>query len=212
MHEKLLQTILRSDKTVFSFKELLFTYRAIGTKILKSRLNYYVRNGDLYHIRRGLYAKDKQYDRLELATKILAPSYISFETVLRSAGIIFQYSTEITLASYQSRTIICDGQTYIFKKLKPIILTNSIGIEIRQEYSIASPERAFLDTVYLYKNYHFDNLEPLNWEKVFELLPLYNNNKSMLKRVAFYHQSFKNEKQKTGLKQSSKAKHSFCSS
>jgi len=41
-------------------------------------------------LRRGLYAKDNSYDKNELATKIYIPSYISFETVLRNAGAIFQ--------------------------------------------------------------------------------------------------------------------------
>lgn len=30
----------------------------------------------------GIYAKDKNYEKYELATKIFTPSYISFETVL----------------------------------------------------------------------------------------------------------------------------------
>lgn len=193
MQDNLLQQLLRSDQTVFSFKELLLGHRTLNAKILKARLNYYVQNGDLYHIRRGLYAKDNKYSRLELATKILAPSYISFETVLRSAGIIFQYSSAIYVASYQSRTIECDGQTYIFKTLKPVILTNSVGIEIRPEYSIASPERAFLDVVYLHRQYHFDNLAPLDWNKVYELLPIYGDNKNMKKRVDRYYKAFKDE-------------------
>ncbi len=193
MQDNIFQQLLRADQTVFSFKELLLSHRTLNAKTLKARLSYYIQNGDLYHIRRGLYAKDNKYNRLELATKILAPSYISFETVLRSAGIIFQYSSALFIASYQSRTIVCDGQTYIFKTVKPIILTNSVGIEIRPEYSIASTERAFLDVVYLHKQYHFDNLEPLNWDKVYELLPLYGENKNMKKRVDRYYKSFKNE-------------------
>ncbi len=58
-------------------------------------------------------------------------------------------------------------------------------------YSIASPERAFLDILYRTKQYHFDNLEPLDWVKVYELLPIYGENKSMRKRVDMYHTSFK---------------------
>jgi len=193
MQDNILQEILRSNQTVFTFKELLIRRRGINTKTLKSRLHYYVQQGSLYNIRRGLYAKDKQYNRLELATKILVPSYISFESVLRDSGIIFQYSSAIFVASYQSRTIQCDGQSYVFKKLKPVILTNSVGIEVGQEYSIASTERAFLDTVYLHKYYHFDNLEPLNWDKVNELLPIYGENKSMKQRVERYYKIFKDE-------------------
>lgn len=192
MKKNVLQEILRSSETVFSFKELLLRFRNNDVQTLKSKLNYHVKNGDLYHIRRGLYSKDANYNHLELATKILTPSYISFETVLSSAGIIFQYYSQIFVASYQSRNIICDGTTYTFKTIKSEILTNSQGIEILKTYSIATPERAFLDIIYLNKHYHFDNLEPLNWDKVYTIIPIYEN-KSMQKRVDQYYNSFKKE-------------------
>jgi hypothetical protein len=197
MAKGVLSEILRSQQTVFTFKELLMRRRTTATKTLKNRINYYVQRGDLYHIRRGLYAKDKNYDRLELVTKILTPSYISFETVLRAAGIIFQYYSQIFVATYQSREIICDGQTYVFRSLKPIILTNTVGIEIKDTYSIASPERAFLDIVYLHKGYYFDNLQPLNWDKVNEILPVYGDNKRMKQKVALYRRTFEADFLKT---------------
>ena len=196
MQKKFLKILLRAAQTVFSFKELVLIFKTDDVKSLKSQLNYYVKNGDFHHIRRGLYAKDVNYNRLEVATKILTPSYISFETILSAAGIIFQYDSRIFVASYQSREITCEGQTYIFRTLKPVILTNSIGLEILDNYSIASTERAFLDVTYLNKQYHFDNLEPLNWDKVYEILPIYGNNKSMKKRVDMYHKyytQYKNE-------------------
>lgn len=191
MQKQFLKSLLREHQTVFSFKELLLKFKPDKIKTLQSQLHYYVNNGDLHHIRRGLYARDSNYNRLELATKILTPSYISFETVLSSAGIIFQYYSQIFVASYQSREIVCDEKKYIFRTIKPTILTNSLGINIEAGYSIASPERAFLDIIYLDKNYHFDNLEPLDWDKVYEILPLYGNSISMKKRVALYHDSFK---------------------
>lgn len=181
----ILKEILKSDQTVFSFKELLLKSPNIDAKKLKAQLNYYVKHGDLYHIRRGIYAKDNNYDRLELATKIFSPAYISFETVLLNAGIIFQYYSQIFVATYQAREIICDEQTYIYRKLKSTILTSTQGVEIKTNYSIATTERAFLDMVYLHKHYHFDNLEPLDWDKVYALVPLYQN-KTMQKRVNVY--------------------------
>ena len=195
MKKRFLNELLRSDQTVFSFKELILKFRTDDVKSLTSKLSYYIKNGELHHIRRGLYSKNAAYNRFELATKILTPSYISFETVLSAAGIIFQYSSQLYIASYQSRDITCDGHTYSFRTIKPTILTNTLGIEILATYSIASPERAFLDIIYRHKQYHFDNLEPLDWNKVYELLPIYGNNKSMQKRVAMYHDAFKNEEE-----------------
>ena len=189
--KNLLQQILRSNQTVFSFKELIFMIENHEEKKLKSKLNYYVNKGQIYHIRRGLYAKDNNYDRFELATKIYTPSYISFETVLNSSGVVFQYYSQIFIASYQSRLVVCDDTAYSFRTVKPEILTNSSGVNIFEKYSIASLERAFLDTVYINKEYYFDNLEPINWERVYELLPAYGDNVSMKLRVDMYYNSYK---------------------
>jgi hypothetical protein len=59
---------------------------------------------------------------------------------------------------------------------------NSEGIEHVNETSIANRERAFLDMIYINANYHFDNIRSINWDMVFEILPIYNNQK-MAKNV-----------------------------
>ena len=79
--------MLESKRTVFSFKELALLWRTSDPNTIMSRVNYYVKKKYLYHIRRGIYAKNKRYNRFEVATKIFIPSYISFETVLAEAGI-----------------------------------------------------------------------------------------------------------------------------
>jgi hypothetical protein len=190
MQKKFIKTLLKSNQTVFTFNELLLMFKPPIIKAFQSQLTYYVKQGDLIHLRRGLYAKNKNYNYFELATKIYTPSYISFETVLVKSGIVFQHYDQIFIASYQTRDIECDNKLYSFKSLKPIILTNAIGIEIDKNYSIATPERAFLDTIYLYKEYHFDHLDPLNWEKVLAMVPLYNN-KTMKERVDMYYKEYK---------------------
>ena len=187
MKDTLLTDILRAQQTVFSFKELFLMWGKSDPDQLKSRISYYIKKGYLYHLRRGLYAKSKDYNRFEVATKIMSPSYISFETVLLQAGVIFQYYEQIFVASYRTRTIICDGHTYTYRTLKDALLTNIMGIIIKPYYSIATPERAFLDMVYLHKGYYFDNLSALNWPKVYELLPIYHN-KRMEKSINTYHQ------------------------
>lgn len=176
-----LSAILRSNKTVFSFKDIVLLWRDSGNAT-RVRINYYIKNGDLYRIRRGFYAKDKNYDKFELATKIYAPSYVSFETVLGQSGVVFQYYSQVFIASCLTREIKCEGQTYSFRKIKNTILTNRTGLENKDEYSVASKERAFLDILYLNKDYHFDNLSSLDWDKVFEILPIYKN-KRMKKEI-----------------------------
>ena len=105
MHDSLLKDILRAEQTVFSMNELFLWWGKSDPTQLRSRIGYYLRKGYLYHVRRGLYAKSKEYNRLEVATKIFKPSYVSFETVLKREGAIFQYYENIYVASYQTRTI-----------------------------------------------------------------------------------------------------------
>ncbi len=121
-----------------------------------------------------------------MATKIYIPSYISFETVLSRSGIIFQYYNQIFVATYTSKTVICDEQTYTFKTIKDTVLTENKGIITEGGYSIASTERAFLDILYLHQDYQFDNLKPLDWDRVYELVLLYDN-KRMAKKVNNYY-------------------------
>jgi len=177
-----LTTILRSRKTVLSSKDIALLWNEPSTAGTRVRLNYYVKNGDLYRIRKGLYAKSPDYNKLELATRIFTPSYVSFETVLAKEGLVYQYYDKIFVASYLAREITIDQQTYSFRKIKTDVLINSIGVENANETSVATKERAFLDSLYVNVDYHFDNIRSLNWERVFELLPIYNNQR-MVKRV-----------------------------
>ena len=177
-----LSIILRSNKTVLSVQDIAMLWQDTNTDAARVRLSYYVRKGDIYRIRRGLYAKNQQYNRLELATRIFTPSYVSFETVLAKEGLIFQYQTKITVTSYLTREIVIGEQTYSYKKIKDTILANSIGIENLTETSVATKERAFLDTLYTNVNFHFDNLRSVDWGKVYKILPIYEN-KRMAKIV-----------------------------
>lgn len=188
--KKPLSSILRSNKTVFTFKDISLIWSDTNKKTRIAGVNYYIKTGQLYGIRRGIYSKNKNYNRLELATRILTPSYVSFETVLTQTGINFQFYEKITIASYQTREIIIDNQTYSFKKIKDLVLTNPLGVEHKNESSIASPERAFLDTIYIHKDYHFDNLASLNWDKVWKILPIYKN-KRMAKKVKEFFENYK---------------------
>jgi hypothetical protein len=111
-----------------------------------------------------------------MACALLKPSYISLEYVLARTGVTFQYSDEITCISYQPRTIEVDGKSYVFRQVNKMIWANMLGIEQRDNIAIATPERAFLDMVYLSAGQcYFDNLHPLNKELIRQILPVYNS-------------------------------------
>lgn len=180
-----LEVLLRSPQSVFSINDVVLLWGEEKERSVAIRLSKYAKSGKLIRLRRGFYAKDKNYNRLELATKIYTPAYISFETVLTRSGINFQKYDSIFVASYVSREIKIDGQNIFLVRMKDYVLTNMSGIDQTDEFAIASKERAFLDRVYISSDYHFDNLDVLDWKKVFEILPIYNN-KKMEKKVNQY--------------------------
>ena len=189
-----LEVLLRSSKTVFSTKDVALLWSEEKESTVSGRLNKYVKAGKLVRVHRGFYAKDVNYDRFELATRIYTPAYISFETVLTREGINFQHYGNIFVASYVGREIVVGEQKITFVRIKGYVLSNTIGIEHKDSTATATRERAFLDRVYISKDYHFDNLANLNWDKVFEILPIYHN-KRLNKKVKEYFESYKNDMQ-----------------
>jgi len=104
-----LDVLLRSPKSIFSVKDVALLWREEVENAVRVRLNNYVKTGKLIRLRRGFYAKDKNYNSLELATRIYTPSYISFETVSTREGINFQKYDSIFVASYITREVKVDG-------------------------------------------------------------------------------------------------------
>jgi len=184
-----LEVLLRSSQTIFSTKDASLLWRENDNSVVTDRLKKYVKSGKLFRAYRGLYAKDQGFDYFELATRIYTPSYVSFETVLTRAGANFQYYGNIFVASYVSREISAGEQKITFVRMKDYVLSNTIGIEHKDGYAVATRERAFLDRVYVSKDYHFDNLASLNWDTVFEILPIYHN-KRLERKVNEYYKDY----------------------
>ena len=116
-----------------------------------------------------------KYDIFEFACKLKYTSYISFETVLQKEWIIFQnYENTIFLASNNTLEKKVVWKIFKFNKLKSSILLNPIWIEHKWNYMIASKERAICDRIYLNKDYDFDNLDWINFEKLEDISKIYN--------------------------------------
>jgi len=181
--------LYQSQKTILTNKDLSLIWEETNQNNLKAKIAYYVKQGALIRLTRGVFAKDKNYNPRELATSIYTPSYISFETALREAGIIFQHYDTILVAGPWPKTITIDKCKLIFRKLKDSVLFSPAGIKNETNYSIATPERAFLDMIYLFPKYHFDNLDSVNWEKCAELASIYDN-QQLIKRLNTYRERY----------------------
>ena len=168
-------TVYKDIRTVFRLNDVALLVGETNFQSLNKKLNYYVRTGKLQNPRKGIYTKPN-YNPEELACIIYTPSYISLEYILQKAGIVFQYDSRITAASYLSRSIEVADRTYLFRKIKGEILVNTAGIIRQDNYiNIATAERAFLDLLYLNTDCYFDNLNPLRKQLVYKLLPIYQS-------------------------------------
>lgn len=185
MNNDLILTLYSKPQTVFTLDEISLYFPNISYENLRSKVRYFTNAGKLKRLKRGVYAKT-EYNPLEVANKFYKPSYISLETVLAKGGVVFQYYERIFVASYLTREIEVGDIIIQYRQIKKDVLANLQGIEERDGYFIASLERAFLDAVLIYKDYHFDNLGSLNWDRIFELLPLYHS-KALEKRAKEYY-------------------------
>lgn len=174
--------VYKDTRTVFRLNDIALLVGETNFQSLNKKLNYYVRTNKLQNPRKGLYTKPN-FNTEELACTVFIPSYISLEYVLQKAGVVFQYDSRITAVSYLSRTIKVSDRKYMFRKIKGEILSNPTGIKRHKNHiNIAITERAFLDLLYLSKDYYFDNLNLLNKQLVYKLLPLYQS-KALTVRV-----------------------------
>src|SRR3989338_992923 len=147
--DNLIAKLYQSTRTILTTKDIALLWEETNAAHLTAKIKYYAKKGLLIRLTRGVFAKSKEYDVKELATSIYTPSYVSFETVLREAGIIFQHHDAIFVAGPYPITKKINGHTIIFRKLKNSVLYNALGVKNEKNYSIATPERAFLDTIYL---------------------------------------------------------------
>lgn len=168
-----LELLNQNRTSVFRISDVAMITGETNKTRIAQRMRYSVKNGYLVSPCHGIYAKT-DYSIEEVACKLYVPSYISLETVLQKAGIIFQYSDEITVMSYLSRSVKIGDREIRYHKVKKEIIVDIAGI-IRGEINEATPERAFLDILYLNSHYHFDNPSILDKTLVQKLLPIYNS-------------------------------------
>ena len=171
----LIYTLYNDYRTVFRLKDVAMLTGETSFNSLNMRLNYYVRTGRLQNPRKGLYCKPN-YNPQELACRIFTPSYLSLEYVLQRSGVIFQYDSRFTALSYLSRDVEIENQVFSFRKIKNELLISQQGIvQQGNTITVATPERAFLDMLYLNGAMYFDNLNPLKKDLIEQVLPIYNS-------------------------------------
>ncbi len=140
----------------------------------------YARSGDLTRIRAGIYAlPNEKVTATEIAGKLVVPSYITGESILRKHGASFQLSSQVTSAALKSRKITVEDTVYIYHKLHDKIFYNPLGV-IENE---ATLERAVADLIYIFGGrYRFEDLSGVDWGTLREIGEIYGK-KSVVKNI-----------------------------
>lgn len=173
--QNVIMSILSSSRTVFTLQSLMMLTGNYDRRSLVESLYYYKKKGVIASPRSGIFVKPG-YNPEELACSIFSESYISLQYVLAKAGVVFQYSEKVTCVSLISRELKIDGRTYNYRRISPEKWSSMKGIQQMEGYLLATPERALLDSLYLYPGIqYFDNIDILDKDKIFDYMEDYRN-------------------------------------
>jgi predicted transcriptional regulator of viral defense system len=173
MMKEIIYKIFADSRTIYRINDIALLLNSTNV-FLSQKLNRLVNEGMLLNIRRGIYAK-KNYNPAELACILYTPTYISLNYVLARNSVVFQFDSAITCVSYLTREVKADSQCIAYRKIKDEILLNTTGVVCENNINVATPERAFLDTLYLFGDVYFDNIGALNYRKIKDVLPIYRS-------------------------------------
>lgn len=170
--DKKLISLLREGRELYHTQDLGVLWGISNENTLYTTIKRYIKSGVLFRVHKGLYSIKKidQIDKINLGlTSLHRYGYLSTESVLVKAGIIFQDIKYITFVSDISRKFKINGNHFLVRKMNPIYLYNNVGIYIKNNQRIASTERAVADMIYFNPKYHFDGENIIDWEKVKEI-------------------------------------------
>ena len=158
--------------------KLYFTYQDVAKILFISEdsarvlCTRYVKQKYLIRLKRNFYTLKERWDnitpnqRLELANVLQVPSYISLMTALS----FYEYTTQIQQKFVESislyRTFIKDIEGFVFNYSK-IKNNYYFGFYKKNNIFIASPEKAFIDSLYLnYLGKYNLDISSLDLEKI----------------------------------------------
>lgn len=165
---------------------------------INQKISIETKNGNLVRVKRGLYSDNILIDSPVIANVCYSPSYISFEYALSYYGLIPEYVTIYTSASYNkknNRIYRLNEVTFEYRSIPNEVFNEGITFMKNENgirYKIATKEKALLDTLYskyplrsisdlkvlLYDDLRIDEEMFLNLDFDFieKIAPLYHSN------------------------------------
>ncbi len=149
---------------IFSKNDIML----VGGKLYDYQLTRWVKKGYLLKLKNGIYAFEKDFERIkgeEVAAALYQPSYLSLESALSFYGFIPEMVyAHVSVTGKINRTFDNKFGHFIYRHLKSELFWGYR--EVRTDtgrYLIAEPEKAVLDYLYL-------NLSKINSDSDFENL------------------------------------------
>lgn len=182
---------------------MVYDYSALKNKYseysnVNQKLSIEAKKGKLIRIRKGLYSDNLKEDAPIIANVCYGPSYISFEYALYHYGLIPEFVSMYTSASYNkknNKTFITQNVVFEYRSIPNDAFPYGIMYEKNEmglRYKIASKEKALCDTLYskypvrsikdlkilLFEDLRIDENEfyKLDFNFIIELAPLYHSN------------------------------------
>lgn len=180
----------------YNFQSLSIKYKEYSN--IYQKINNECKKGILVKIKRGLYSDDLDNDKEVIANICYNPSYISFEYALSYYGVIPEFVSTFTSATFgkkNNKIYHMKDSTFDYRSVPDevfpmgiLIMKNSKDIS----YKIASKEKALCDLLYskypvrsikdlktlLFEDMRIDENEflKMNVEFIKEIVPLYHSN------------------------------------
>ena len=181
---------------IYDFQSLSIKYKEYSN--IYQKINNECKKGILVKIKRGLYTDDLYNDKEVIANICYNPSYISFEYALSYYGVIPEFVSTFTSATFgkkNNKIYHMKDFTFDYRSVPNevfpmgiLIMKNSKDIS----YKIASKEKALCDLLYskypvrsikdlktlLFEDMRIDENEflKMNVEFIKEIAPLYHSN------------------------------------
>ena len=147
MSSNTITKLLNAESPFFSAASLqaLLNLTRESARTTASRL---LKSGILVRIQRDLYTlANRKYSAFSLANAIYQPSVISLETALNYWGIIVQVPQIIYSTAIGSRQCVADNTQFVYRSLNQDLFR--FGQAKVEDFFIAEPEKALLDTLYM---------------------------------------------------------------
>ncbi|OGG11927.1 hypothetical protein A2Z00_04370 [Candidatus Gottesmanbacteria bacterium RBG_13_45_10] len=161
--------LLKQNQKLFHTNDLAILWGIDNRNTLYTAIKRYVAKGVLVPVQKGLYATVllDQLDPSILGDAVIHTySYISCETVLARAGVLFQAGEAMTFVSSFSRRFVIASHVYIVRKLADRFLFQDTGILRQEGVLTATTARAVADMRYFHPAAHFDNPRAIDWKTV----------------------------------------------